>query len=135
YDELLHKKHHITHPFLERLQAKFPTTKATILELALEECNNNIDAVIHHLCRLSFQDKASKPNLPPNSMNQWAELLVAEMTKAASVDDDRSRAGKLLEALEKAVMEKETGWMRKRVEVLGKQNSLLKRAVAILHER
>ncbi|CAN1165514.1 hypothetical protein LINPERHAP2_LOCUS26195 [Linum perenne] len=57
------------------------------------------------------------------------------MTKATSVDDARSRAGKLLEDLEKAVAEKEIGGMRKRVEVLGKENSLLKRAVVILYER
>ncbi|CAN1165761.1 hypothetical protein LINPERHAP2_LOCUS26339 [Linum perenne] len=101
-------------------------------ELALEECGGDVDAAIHHLCRLSLQEEAEpKPDLPTS----WAELLVAEMTKVTSVDDARSRAGKLLEDLEKAVAEKEIGRMRKRVEVLGKENSLLKRAVAILYER
>ncbi|CAN1273807.1 hypothetical protein LINPERPRIM_LOCUS15198 [Linum perenne] len=40
-----------------------------------------------------------------------------------------------MEALEKAVVEKVIGRMRKRVDVLGKENSFLKQAVAILHER
>ncbi|CAN1244858.1 hypothetical protein LINPERPRIM_LOCUS23025 [Linum perenne] len=106
--------------------------EAAVLELALEECGGDVDAAIHHLCRLSLQEEAEPKPDPPTS---WAELLVAEMTKATSVDDARSRAGKLLEDLEKAVAEKEIGGMRKRVEVLGKENSLLKRAVVILYER
>ncbi|CAN1836951.1 hypothetical protein LINPERHAP1_LOCUS34929 [Linum perenne] len=126
------KKHRITNPALERLQAEFPAMEAAVLELALEECGGDVDAAIHHLCRLSLQEEAEPK---PDPSTSWAELLVAEMTKATSVDDARSRAGKLLEDLEKAVAEKEIGGMRKRVEVLGKENSLLKRAVVILYER
>ncbi|CAN1789318.1 hypothetical protein LINPERHAP1_LOCUS18426 [Linum perenne] len=126
------KKHRITNPALESLQAEFPAMEAAVLELALEECGGDVDAAIHHLCRLSLQEEAEPKPDPPTS---WAELLVAEMTKATSVDDARSRAGKLLEDLEKAVAEKDIGGMRKRVEVLGKENSLLKRAVVILYER
>ncbi|CAN1791731.1 hypothetical protein LINPERHAP1_LOCUS19448 [Linum perenne] len=93
------KKHRITNPALERLQAEFPAMEAAVLELALEECGGDVDAAIHHLCRLSLQEEAEPKPDPPTS---WAELLVAEMTKATSVDDARSRAGKLLEDLEKA---------------------------------
>ncbi|CAN0861730.1 hypothetical protein LINGRAHAP2_LOCUS8296 [Linum grandiflorum] len=150
YPSPFSKKLHFTPPGLERLQAEFPSMEVAVLELALEECGGDIDAAIHHLRRLSVQEEPdSKPDPPTPGMKtdsssdiggiqQWAELLVAEMTKAASVDDAKSRAATLLEAVEKAVVEKNKesdGGVTKKVEVLGKENALLKRAVAILHER
>ncbi|CAN1186968.1 hypothetical protein LINPERHAP1_LOCUS11317 [Linum perenne] len=82
----------------------FSSSDHCVLELTLEESNDNIDAPIHHLCHLSLQEEASKPDPPPSSVSQWAEMM-----KAISVNDDRSRTGKLLEALEKVAVEKEIG--------------------------
>lgn len=40
----------------------------------------------------------------PSDGSEWVELLVREMMNASDVNDARSRASKLLQALEKSIM-------------------------------
>ncbi|CAI0392313.1 unnamed protein product [Linum tenue] len=140
YPSPVTKRRRFVPPGLERLQARFPNMEVAVLELALEECGGNIDAAIHRLCRLSLEEApASKPNpaakISSDPPTQWVELLVEEMAKATSMDDAKSRAGKVLEALEKAVAQAAGKESKRRAEVMSRENSLLKRAVAILYER
>lgn len=82
----------------------------------------------------------------PRSGAEWVELFVMEMMNATSVDDARSRAMRMLESLEKSLSEhsggeaaqnlhKENIVLKEQIEVLLRENSILKRAVAIQHER
>lgn len=85
----------------------------------------------------------------PRDGSEWVELLVNEMMNATSIDDARCRATKILESLEKSIGEssssntaeatkdihKENVMLKEQIEVLLRDNSILKRAVAIQHER
>ncbi|KAL9267965.1 hypothetical protein AKJ16_DCAP14543 [Drosera capensis] len=83
-------------------------------------------------------------NTLPADGAEWVEWFVREMTNATSLDDARARAATLLELLEKSISS------RARVEavetyqkvvhfrehsVLKEQNTILKQAVVIQHER
>ncbi|XP_011011744.1 PREDICTED: uncharacterized protein LOC105116211 [Populus euphratica] len=79
------------------------------------------------------------------SGEQWVDLLVKEMTSASSVDDAKSRAGRVLEMLQKVIsdqvteeaakgFETENYALKERVEALCQENGVLKRAVMIQHE-
>ncbi|KAK9281297.1 hypothetical protein L1049_004194 [Liquidambar formosana] len=83
--------------------------------------------------------------LPVDGMG-WVDLFVREMMGATSVDDARSRATRVLEILEKSIsarasaeatqsFHKENVMLKEQIEVLIRENSILKRAVAIQHER
>lgn len=82
----------------------------------------------------------------PSDGVQWVDMFVREMMSAANVDDARSRATKLLESLERAIcarfngeeaqnVQKENMMLKEQVEGLIRENGILKRAVAIQHER
>ncbi|PIA55442.1 hypothetical protein AQUCO_00700026v1 [Aquilegia coerulea] len=84
-------------------------------------------------------------NLPKNGA-EWVELLVNEMQSSSDIDDAKTRASKVLEALEKTIhtqavveggnnMHKEIAMLKEQMEVLIRENGILKRAVAIQHER
>jgi hypothetical protein len=84
-------------------------------------------------------------NPVPASGEQWVDLLVKEMTSATSVDDAKSRAGRVLETLQKVIsdqvteeaakgFETENYALKERVEALCQENGVLKRAVVIQHE-
>ncbi|KAI4324685.1 hypothetical protein MLD38_030150 [Melastoma candidum] len=76
----------------------------------------------------------------------WVELLVKEMSSASNFDDARARATRVLEALEQSIcqrahseaaqnVEKENVMLKQHIEALVRDNAILKRAVAIQHER
>ncbi|KAI4379269.1 hypothetical protein MLD38_005589 [Melastoma candidum] len=76
----------------------------------------------------------------------WVELLVKEMSSASSFDDARARASRVLEALEQSIcqrarseagqsFEKENMVLKQHIESLARDNMILKRAVALQHER
>eukprot|EP01018_Ginkgo_biloba_P032132 Gb_32172 [translate_table: standard] len=75
----------------------------------------------------------------------WVEFLVIEMKNASDLDDARARASRTLEAFEKTVMAragattevlyKEVASLKEQVQELLQENNILKRAVAIQHER
>nr|KJB66462.1 hypothetical protein B456_010G140800 [Gossypium raimondii] len=88
----------------------------------------------------------SAPETLPVDGAEWVDLFVGEMMGASSVDDAKARASKLLEVLEKSISEhvakeaaqsfhKENMMLKEQIQVLIQENTVLKRAVAIQHER
>lgn len=161
---------------LDQLRSVFPHMELQILERALEECDNDLDAAIkslHKLClgstegnsgsaegsdlnaendRLKDDGNTVAPEYfsPPNNLPvegvEWVDLFVREMMSATSVDDARARAARLLEILEKSIsshagaeatkiLHKENMIMKEQIQGLMRENAILKRAVAIQHER
>lgn len=163
---------------LDQLRALFSHMDPHVLERALEECGDDIDAAIkrlHELCLGSEEETSASveleqpadtiangvlandeaaatmdnpsiaSNLPADGA-EWVELFIREMMSAISVDDARSRAAKFLRDLEKSIsaragaevaksFEKENMMMKQHIEGLVWENTILKRAVAIQHER
>ncbi|EEF44824.1 uncharacterized protein LOC8282361 [Ricinus communis] len=155
-------------PFLH-LKSLFPLLDPQLLEKALEECGNDLESAIKSLNEQNscfVEEAAPKPvqdalpdegdatasgnvapptNLPVDGA-EWVDLLVREMMSATSVDDAKSRASRVLEALEKSIhmhaadetaqsFEKESVMLKEQIEALIRDNTILKRAVAIQHER
>ncbi|XP_076886886.1 uncharacterized protein LOC143536869 [Bidens hawaiensis] len=148
---------------VDKLRSVFPTMDKQLLEEALEKSGNNLDSAIKSLNELSlgFVNGASgspaqsntitvkgpvtdSENIPKNG-EDWVELFVTEMTSATSIDDARLRARRVLESLEKSITERAAGdaaealqkeniTFKGQLEVLLKENAILKRAVAIQHE-
>ncbi|KAL6006259.1 hypothetical protein ACLOJK_040305 [Asimina triloba] len=83
-------------------------------------------------------------NLPANG-SEWVELLMREMTNASNMDDARARASRVLEVLQKSILDragteaaerlKESMIQKQQLEALIGDNTLLKRAVVIQHKR
>lgn len=91
------------------------------------------------------EDASTQSNIPVDGA-EWVELFVREMMSATSIDDARSRATRVLESLERSIsahvgaeaaecFNKENMMLKEQIEVCLKENSILKRAVAIQHER
>ncbi|KAH7659949.1 UBA-like protein [Dioscorea alata] len=89
---------------------------------------------------------SSVPIALPTDGPEWVDLFVREMMSANNVDDARARASRVLEVLEKSIMarvtseamqnfEKENIVLKEQMKVLLHENNILKRAVAIQHER
>jgi len=81
-----------------------------------------------------------------NSGPEWVDLFVREMSNASDMDDARARASRALEALTKSIVEgagagavqslhQENMVLKEQMTAILSQNALLKRAVAIQHER
>ncbi|KAJ0724804.1 putative ubiquitin system component CUE, UBA-like superfamily [Helianthus annuus] len=94
---------------------------------------------------VSLNNSSASENIPKNGA-EWVELFVTEMTSATSIDDARLRAMHVLERLEKSISERAVGdaaetlhkeniVFKGQIEVLLRENAILKRAVAIQHER
>lgn len=76
---------------------------------------------------------------------EWVELFVGEMASASSIDDAKARASRALEAFEKAIcarateaacgFQQENMMLKQQFESLVQENAILKRAIAIQHER
>lgn len=92
-----------------------------------------------------LDSSSAQGNFPRNGA-EWVELFVSEMTNATSIDDARSRAMRVLESLEKSIsghagseaaksFQKENMVLKEQIEILLRENTILKRAVAIQHER
>ncbi|KAL6954959.1 hypothetical protein U1Q18_043914 [Sarracenia purpurea var. burkii] len=161
---------------IDQLRARFPDMNNQLLERALDECGNDLNAAIKSLHDLSLGyavgnsdsakesnanmgeglsatdkdtasavDSSAQSNLPMDGA-EWVELFVREMTSATSIDDARSRATRVLESLEKSISVqagaeatecylKENVMLREQIEVLLRENTILRRAVTIQHER
>ncbi|XP_075523423.1 uncharacterized protein LOC142556077 [Primulina tabacum] len=76
----------------------------------------------------------------------WVDFFVREMISSTSIDDARIRAARVLESLEKSISGragveaaqnflKENMILKEQIEALLRENVILKRAVAIQHER
>ncbi|KAL0342117.1 UNVERIFIED_CONTAM: hypothetical protein Scaly_1874300 [Sesamum calycinum] len=92
-----------------------------------------------------LQEPQVQNNLPLDGA-EWVDLLVKEMMNATSIDDARGRAAGVLESLEKSIssqasveaaqnFHKENLMLKEQIETLLRDNIILKRAVAIQHER
>ncbi|KAL2458775.1 Ubiquitin system component Cue protein [Forsythia ovata] len=90
-----------------------------------------------------LEDHHIQNNLPVDG-TEWVDLFVREMMSATSIDDARSRARRVLESLEKSIgaqaeaaqsFHKENVMLKEQIEALLGDNAILKRAVAIQHER
>uniref|UniRef100_A0A0E0QMX6 CUE domain-containing protein n=3 Tax=Oryza TaxID=4527 RepID=A0A0E0QMX6_ORYRU len=80
----------------------------------------------------------------PSSSTQWVEILVNEMTNASNMDDAKARASRVLEVFEKSMtahvgamgsFQKESSVYKEQFEAITRENTILKKAVAIQHER
>nr|KJB66463.1 hypothetical protein B456_010G140800 [Gossypium raimondii] len=138
---------------LDHLQALFPHMDPELLERVLLECGNNIDTTIKRLQELHLgaadatgEKMGPVEELGTTAEQEWVDLFVGEMMGASSVDDAKARASKLLEVLEKSISEhvakeaaqsfhKENMMLKEQIQVLIQENTVLKRAVAIQHER
>ncbi|CAK9324541.1 unnamed protein product [Citrullus colocynthis] len=93
---------------------------------------------------------ASENSSVPSSISldgrKWIDLFVVEMMNATTVADAKTRAARALEALENSIsaragvdaaqnFHKENMQLKEQIEVLLRENTILKRAVAIQHER
>ncbi|CAM0908798.1 unnamed protein product [Alopecurus aequalis] len=81
-----------------------------------------------------------------NSGPEWVDLFVREMSNSSNMDDARARASRALEALTKSIVEgagagavqslhQENMVLKEQMAAVLQQNAVLKRAVAIQHER
>ncbi|KAL2463032.1 Ubiquitin system component Cue protein [Forsythia ovata] len=121
---------------IDQLKALFPDMDSQLLEKALVESGNNLDAAIKSLqvLHLGYADgnssfaaevnagmeKGATPivghavlledsqvqNNLPLDGAEWVELFVKEMMSASSIDDARVRATRVLESLEKSISDR-----------------------------
>ncbi|KAG4144103.1 hypothetical protein ERO13_D05G015600v2 [Gossypium hirsutum] len=92
-------------------------------------------------------DVAKEPTAPEAmDGSDWVELFVREMLNASNIDDARARASRALEVLEKSIcaragakvaqnFHQENKMLKEQLEALIQENTILKRAVAVQHER
>ncbi|KAL0806059.1 PREDICTED: uncharacterized protein LOC106296397 isoform X1 [Brassica oleracea var. oleracea] len=148
---------------LDQLRAAFPHLELTIRKFqvlveALEEHGSDLNAAMKSLYALvSAEEEKRAQELAANkeadaagtftaSGDDWVALLVREVTQSAGPDDAKFRAERVLEALEKTLsaraheeagkkFQEESVAVQQQVEALMKDNTVLKRAVAIQHER
>ncbi|XP_016553210.1 uncharacterized protein LOC107852687 isoform X1 [Capsicum annuum] len=150
---------------VDQLRALFPDIDSQLLEKALEECGNDLDAAVKKLHELHLshgegksvteadgemndgkKNTASVLNNLPVDGAEWVELFVREMMSATSTDDARTRATRVLGSLEKSISDgaraaaaqnfrKENVMLKEQIEMIFRDNTILKRAVAIQHER
>ncbi|KAL2500688.1 Ubiquitin system component Cue protein [Forsythia ovata] len=83
-------------------------------------------------------------NLPLDGA-EWVDLLVREVISASNVEDAKMRVSRALEVLEKSIfahatasaqnVQKENMGLKQQLEALIQENTILKRAVSIQHER
>ncbi|XVF48053.1 hypothetical protein PTKIN_Ptkin03bG0159900 [Pterospermum kingtungense] len=64
--------------------------------------------------------------------SDWVELFVREMLNASNIDDARARASRALEVLEKSIHARSGAEVAQNFQ---QENTILKRAVAVQHER
>ncbi|KAJ7978965.1 Ubiquitin system component Cue [Quillaja saponaria] len=86
------------------------------------------------------------PNNHPMDGADWVELVVREMMIASNMDDAKSRASRVLEVLEKSICARasteaaqsflqENMLLKEQVQALVHENTVLKRAVSVQHDR
>ncbi|KAF8117938.1 hypothetical protein N665_0008s0268 [Sinapis alba] len=144
---------------LDQLRTAFPHLELTVLVKALEEHGSDLNAAIKSLYALvSAEEERADANkketgdaggsftASPASGDDWVALLVKEVTQSSGPDDAKFRADRVLQALEKTLsaraheeavkkFQEESVAVQQQVEALIKDNTVLKRAVAIQHER
>jgi len=148
---------------LDQLHSAFPHIELTVLVKALEDNGSDFNAAMKSLYSFASSEEKKAEELaaggaatqetdavcggnPPTSGDDWVELLVREVLQSSGTDDAKVRAARVLEALEKMLsarareeagnkFQEEKVAVQQQVETLVKDNTVLKRAVAIQHER
>ncbi|XP_038701128.1 uncharacterized protein LOC119997955 [Tripterygium wilfordii] len=116
-------------------------------EISLE-ANAQLQAqgVVHSNGEFPVPEDPSAPSNLQMDGAEWVELFVQEMMSSSNIDDARARASRALEVLEKSIhsragaeaaqsFQQENMVLKEQVEALLHENTILKRAVAIQHER
>ncbi|CAN0926646.1 hypothetical protein LINGRAHAP2_LOCUS35457 [Linum grandiflorum] len=135
----------------------FPAFDPECVKRALWENNNKLEEAIESLRGSSFHDALHSPpttstacsgeQVPevPIDGSKWVDHFVQEMTTSADLNDARRRAAAILEVFEKSIAssqsreskekEMENAALRNHLQGLVSDNQILKRAVAIQHDR
>ncbi|XP_037446439.1 uncharacterized protein LOC119316233 [Triticum dicoccoides] len=111
---------------------------STALKLSAEG-NGQLDAI-------SGNPPATDNCQTNHHSSEWVELFVREMMSASDINDARARASRALEVIEKSIMErtgaeavqnlhKENKMLKEQLAIALRENAVLKRGVAIQHER
>ncbi|KHG01235.1 putative transaldolase [Gossypium arboreum] len=100
---------------------------------------NNGEAAAAAAAAVTIQNPSASENMPADGA-EWVDLFVREMMSATSVDDAKSHVSKLLAVLENSISkcvaeETENLMLKGQIEAMIQENIVLKRAVAIQHER
>ncbi|KAF8050140.1 hypothetical protein N665_2038s0013 [Sinapis alba] len=143
---------------LDQLRTAFPHLQLTVLVKALEEHGSDLCAAMRSLHSEKRSEELAAAGEEthavaggtftdhPASGDDWVALLIREVTQSTGIDDAKLRATKVLEALEHTLssrareeartkFQEEKVAVQQQVEDLMKDNTVLKRAVAIQHER
>lgn len=110
------------------------------------EPNVQAQGVVTANGEVAAAEELSTPEDPPMDGAEWVELFVREMMSASDVDDARTRTSRVLGVLERSIstrasseaarsFHQENMMLREQVEALIQENTVLKRAVSIQHER
>lgn len=133
----------------------FPEMEPQTVAEALETAGNNIESAIERLegLRLSCGAGAVPEETPPiapvegtepcgDTTAPWTEAIVQEMSGSANIDDARRRASTLLVRFEAEVTRRATqgasenvAELKNHLQTLVRDNTILKRAVAIQNTR
>jgi len=146
---------------LSHLKWVFPHMDEQLLNETLESCDNDLNSAIKNLNepQLTPSEKTPYPSESTTDLevgsevhlyseangSEWVELLVREISSAGSFDDAREQASRALDLLEKTIvgrtaglvenLQKEDLLLKEQLHCLVRDNNILKRAVAIQHER
>ncbi|KAL6568007.1 hypothetical protein OROHE_003691 [Orobanche hederae] len=144
---------------LEESSNDLDLASKSLYELCFENCKGNSGSTTEENATMDnvagskstlgdsapFQDRRAHNNMSADGA-EWVDLIVKEMVSATSIDDARSRAASVLQSLEKSIssranaevaesFRKENLAVKEQIEVLLRDNVILKRAVSIQHER
>ncbi|XP_057768973.1 uncharacterized protein LOC131003079 isoform X2 [Salvia miltiorrhiza] len=111
-----------------------------------QEINAQFSAQVGDSESSARREESSGGSSYPASGAEWVELLVGEVINASNVEDAKARVSQALEALEKSIcanatedtarsFQKENLMLKQQLEALIHENTILKRAVSIQHER
>ncbi|KAL6497081.1 hypothetical protein OROGR_029010 [Orobanche gracilis] len=142
---------------LEEFSNDLDLASKTLYELCSENCKGNSGSTTEENATMDngskstlgdsapFPDRRAQNNMSADGA-EWVDLIVKEIVSATSIDDMSSRAASVLQSLEKSIssranaevahsFHKENLAVKEQIEVLLRENIILKRAVSIQHER
>lgn len=117
-------------------------------DLCLESSANRANNVVEENGKVFSQAteaESTSVNIPKDG-SEWVDLFVREMMEASNMEEARARASRALESLEKSIIarvnsepthnfNKECMILKEQVETILRENTILKSAVVIQHER
>lgn len=130
---------------IKRLNDLRLSVAASSSNLTQEIGNQLLAKVANDGAPASGEEPSAGNNLPVDGA-EWVELLVREVLTSANVQEAKARLSRALEALEKSIcanataeaaksFHKENIVLKQQLEALLQENTILKRAVSIQHER